>query len=197
MAKKTKKSNETLSLYAASEELARQLIKLYKAKTFVRSGKDLAELLFKSGIEAGSFISGISELSDRQAKIDAANQAILKLNQTMYVANVMQVAEYYTLKQVKPLIQYIGMILNALRDLLNKVPETQRVIRVVNPVDVVHKNAPVAPAVQTVYSDFDQPFAEEEPEEAEIAEEPEPPRPEQEQPVERSEYEADGFADPV
>lgn len=133
MADKKQVEKVTISMYAASEELAMQLIKLQRAKSFVRVGKDWADMLFKSGVEAGALLSGISELCDRQAKIDAANQAVIKLNQTMYLANIMRSAGFYTTKQIAPLLRYVGKLLNGLRELLASVPATRRVIRVENP----------------------------------------------------------------
>jgi hypothetical protein len=114
----------------ASEELSKLLIKLYKSKSFTHAGKSLADMLFKSGIEAGALISGIGELTERTAKISAANQAILKLNKTKYLASVMEMADFYRAGQVKPIISYIKQIIEGLRELLLSVPEPVKKIRV-------------------------------------------------------------------
>lgn len=128
--------NGVKSMAAASEELSRELIVLYKSKSFTRAGKELADLLFRTGIEAGALLSGVSELTDRGEKIRTANHALLKLNQTMYIANVMQMAEYYRLSQVAPLIDYCKLIIDGLRELLSNVPETVRKIHFRAPVVV-------------------------------------------------------------
>jgi hypothetical protein len=130
MGKEKEETKQGNSMVAASEELSKLLIKLYKSKSFTHAGKSLADMLFKSGIEAGSLISGISELTERQAKINAANQAILQLNQTAYIANVMQMADFYRASQVKPLTSYVRQVINALRELLISVPEPIRKIHV-------------------------------------------------------------------
>ena len=146
MARKSKQQKSTITLAAASEELATRLVKVYKCQTFVRAGKDLAEMLFKTGVEAGAVLSGIAELPGRQAKIDAANQAIIKLNQVLYIADVMCKAELYKPAQVEPLTQYISKVIAALKELLSSVPEVRRVIRVNTPVGVVDTN-PKKPAI--------------------------------------------------
>lgn len=130
-------ANGAVSLRAASEELGKQLIKLYKSKSFTRTGKDLADLLFNTGIEAGALISGISEVTDRRTKISTANKAILMLNQTMYIANIMQMADFYRPVQVKPIISYIEKLIEGLRELLHNVPDAQRRIVFKNPIDTV------------------------------------------------------------
>ncbi|MGN0818616.1 MAG: hypothetical protein ACI4L9_06570 [Candidatus Coproplasma sp.] len=140
MARKSKQQSGTITLAAASEELATRLVKIYKDQTFIRVGKDLAEMLFKTGVEAGAVLSGIAELSSRQAKIDAANQAIIKLNQVSYIANVMCKAELYKPAQVKPLVEYVNHVVKALKELLSTVPDVQRVIRINSPVGVVDAN---------------------------------------------------------
>ena len=122
MARKSKKQKSTITLAAASEELATRLVKVYKCQTFVRAGKDLAEMLFKTGVESGALLSGIAELPDRQAKIDAANQAIIKLNPVLYIADVMCKAELYKPAQVEPLTQYISKVIAALKELLSSAP---------------------------------------------------------------------------
>ncbi|MGN0815071.1 MAG: hypothetical protein ACI4MH_07555 [Candidatus Coproplasma sp.] len=146
MARKSKQQKGTITLAAASEELATRLVKVYKCQTFVRTGKDLAEMLFKTGVEAGAVLSGIAELPSRQAKIDAANQAIIKLNQVQYIADVMCKAELYKPAQVEPLTQYIAKVIAALKELLASVPEVRRVIRLDTPVGVVDTN-PKKPAI--------------------------------------------------
>lgn len=126
------KKNETQpnSLVSASEELGKVLITLYKSKSFTRAGKDLADTLFKSGVQAGALVSGIAELTDRSAKIAAANDAILKLNEVLYIAKIMQTADYYRPSQVNPLVNYITKMITGLRELLHNVPEVRRRIHV-------------------------------------------------------------------
>lgn len=147
MARKKKQSDGTISLEEAGNELAVRLVKLYQSQTFIRSGKELAETLFKTGVEAGSMLSGIAELTSRQAKTDAANRAILKLNQVSYICKVMCMAELYRPEQTEPLVKYVGHVINALRELLNSAPEVQRVIRINSPVGVIDANRSKQPTV--------------------------------------------------
>lgn len=139
MSRKSKKQTEagTITLAAAGKELALRLVKVYKSQSYVRSGQELAELLLKTGVEAGAALTGIAELPTRQAKIEAANNAIIKLNQVSYFVDVMCMAEIYKPEQVKNLVQYIGHVINALRNLLASVPEIQRVVRIKTPLGVV------------------------------------------------------------
>jgi hypothetical protein len=126
---KNEKSN-TVSLREVSEELGRRLVKLYQSEVFVREGKELCDSLFRTGIEAGALISGIPELTDRRSKIHTANQAILKLDQTIYMANIMLVAGYYRPQQVRSLMDYMWRIIDGLRDLLKRVPEPKRKVHI-------------------------------------------------------------------
>lgn len=140
MARKGTQQNGTITFATASEELAVRLVKVYKSQTFVHSGKELADELFKTGVEAGALLSGIPELTARQAKIDAANQAIIKLKQVSYIADVMCKAELYKSAEITPLVQYINHTVNALKELLSSIPEEQPIVRVAQPVAVTVKN---------------------------------------------------------
>lgn len=142
--------NSVSSMLSASEELSRLLIKLYKSKSFTRAGKGLADMLFKTGIEAGALLSGISELTDRTEKIKAANSAILQLNQTVYIANVMQMADFYRASQVMPLISYIKQVIEGLRELLLNVPATVRKINFRSPVAVAASEIAAAAAAARI-----------------------------------------------
>lgn len=142
--------NSVSSMLSASEELSRLLIKLYKSKSFTRAGKELADMLFKAGIEAGSLLSGISELTERTEKIKTANRAILQLNQTVYIANVMQMADFYRASQVMPLISYIKQVIEGLRELLLNVPATVRKINFRSPVAVAASEIAAAAAAARI-----------------------------------------------
>lgn len=125
----------------AGEELVKRMVVLYNSQIFVREGKDLREQLLLSGIEAGSRLASVSTLAERAAKVAASNEAVLALNRAVYIANAMFMLGLYEKKQVAPVLNYCTALLNALKDLLSRVPEKRRVIRVKNPVNVVNSVA--------------------------------------------------------
>lgn len=125
-----KQSESEISLRTAGEELGKLLIKLYNVRIFPRAGKIFADKLFETGIEAGSLVTGIPRLTEREAKIRTANQAVLKLNEVIYVCGVMADAGFYKAGEVKPVQEYAEKILLGLEDLLNAVPVQPRRIRV-------------------------------------------------------------------
>ncbi len=145
-----KHENKTNSLVTASDELGKVLITLYKSKSFTRAGKDLADTLFKSGVQAGALVSGIAELTERSAKISAANEAILKLNEVLYIAKIMQTADYYRPSQVNPLVAYVQKMIKGLRELLHNVPEVRRRIHVHSTFGMTAVNPGALSAVQKI-----------------------------------------------
>jgi hypothetical protein len=122
-----------ITLADASLELSNLFIKLYKEKTFIRSGKDLADKLFECGLEGGSLVGSIPLFSDRALKINAINQALLKINQARYILNAMLSAEFYTASQVNHLLSYLDEIIKGLKQLLDSIPAPQRKITVKSP----------------------------------------------------------------
>ena len=101
-----------------SAELGRKLIKLYGAKIFPRQGKIFADMLFKSGIEAGSYLAALADIEERAVKINLATNAMIQLNQTEYLLGVMKEAGYYSQVQVVELQEYLDGLTHAMKNLL-------------------------------------------------------------------------------
>ena len=111
--------NEYVTSYKeVSAELGRKLIKLYGAKIFPRQGKIFADMLFQSGIEAGSYLAALADIEERNVKINLATNAMIQLNQTEYLVNVMLEAGYYASAQVAEIQEYLDGLTNAMRELL-------------------------------------------------------------------------------
>lgn len=125
-----KQTENEISLRSAGEELGKLLIKLYNVRIFPRSGKVFADRLFETGIEAGSLVTGIHRLTEREEKIRTANRAVLALNEIIYICNLMESAGYYKHAEVKDIEEYAEKILLGLQDLLNSVPVQQRRIKI-------------------------------------------------------------------
>lgn len=102
-----------------SAELGKKLIKLYGEKIFPRQGKVFADMLFQTGIEAGTYIASLANIEERSVKIELATNAMVKLNQTAYLINVMKEADYYTAVQVVDIEEYMKSLLDAMHELLN------------------------------------------------------------------------------
>lgn len=100
-------------------ELGKKLIKLYNEKIFPRQGKVFADMLFQSGIEAGSYIAALADVEEREVKINLATNAMVQLNRTQYLVQVMCAAGYYTSANVVGIEEYLGALIRAMRDLLN------------------------------------------------------------------------------
>lgn len=125
---------------ASAAEFGKRLTALYKLKIFPRLGRELAEKLFVSGVEAGANISALSSISDAGNKVRVATDAIVKLNETAFAAEVMVEGKFYTADQVAPLTVYVDKLIEALGKLVSSVkvrqtevekprrPRTQRVV---------------------------------------------------------------------
>ena len=101
-----------------STELGKKLIKLYNAKIFPRQGKIFADMLFQSGIVAGSYLAALADIEERSVKINLATNALVNLNQTEYLVNVMLEAGYYAPVQVVEIQDYLDGLTQAMRELL-------------------------------------------------------------------------------
>lgn len=101
-----------------STELGRKLIKLYNAKIFPRQGKIFADMLFQSGIQAGAYLAALADIEERSVKINLATNAMVNLNQTEYLVNVMLEAGYYSPFQVVEIQEYLDGLTQAMRELL-------------------------------------------------------------------------------
>lgn len=102
-----------------SEEFGKRLIKLYGVKIFPRQGKVFADMLFQTGIEAGTYIASLADIEERSVKVDLATNAMIKLNQTSYLITVMKNAGYYAPVHVVEMEEYLNILLKAMRELLN------------------------------------------------------------------------------
>ena len=122
----------------ASEELANRLVILYGVKIFPRQGKVFADLLYQTGIEAGSYVAALGEVDERTAKIDVANNALIKLTQTDYLLSVMLKGRYYETSQVEDLGLFVRELIRAIRELLNTLygPNANRFYTQMRPVFV-------------------------------------------------------------
>lgn len=129
----------------ASDELARRLIILYGEKIFPRQGKVFADMLFETGVEAGSYVAVLGEIDEKNTKIDLATKALVKLTQTDYLLSVMHRGKYYDASQVEELQLFLNSLINSIRDLLNAIhgPNAARFYTQMRPV------APVPTAPQT------------------------------------------------
>lgn len=101
-----------------SAELGKKLIKLYGEKIFPRQGKVFADMLFQTGIEAGTYIASLADIDERSVKVNLATNAMIKLNQTAYLINVMKEAGYYAPVHVVDIESYMEELLKAMRNLL-------------------------------------------------------------------------------
>ncbi len=111
--------NEYLTSYReVSTELGKKLIKLYGVKIFPRQGKIFADMLFQSGIEAGAYLAALEDIEERNVKINLATNAMIQLNQTEYLVNVMLEAGYYAPFQVVEIQEYLDGLTRAMKELL-------------------------------------------------------------------------------
>ena len=107
-----------ISYKEVSNELGKLLIKLYGVKIFPRQGKIFADMLFQTGIEAGTYIASLADIEERNMKINLASNAMIKLNQTSYLIGVMREAGYYDAVDVVEMEEYMDGLLRAMRELL-------------------------------------------------------------------------------
>ncbi len=111
--------NEYVTSYKeVSAELGRKLIKLYGVKIFPRQGKIFADMLFTSGVEAGSYLAALADIEERNVKINLATNAMIQLNQTEYLVKVMLEAGYYAPVHVVEIQEYLDGLTHAMKELL-------------------------------------------------------------------------------
>ena len=101
-----------------SAELGKKLIKLYNEKIFPRQGKVFADMLFQAGIEAGSYLAALADIEERSVKINLATNAMIQLNRTEYLVQVMREAGYYAPVNVVEIEEYLDGLTRAMKDLL-------------------------------------------------------------------------------
>ena len=138
----------------ASDELARRLLLLYNERIFPRQGKVFADMLFQTGIEAGSIVATLGEVDEKNAKIELANQALLKLTQTDYLLTVLHRGKFYETSQVEELDLFLNALIKSVRDLRNTLygPETSRFYTQMHAV-----NMPAAAAQPMATAPYQQP----------------------------------------
>lgn len=112
-----------VSYQQASEELRDNLIKLYNKKIFPRMGKIFADQLFTSGIEAGGFLSALSDIDEIHVKRDIAQSALVRLKRSEYILKTMIASRFYTAKEAEDLQVFFNKIIPAVRALLVEVYE--------------------------------------------------------------------------
>ncbi len=110
-----------VSYQQAADELRDNLIKIYNTKIFPRVGKNFADQLFTSGIEAGGFLSALSDIDEIHVKRDIAQSALVRLKRADYILNTMKAAGYYTPKEAEDLQVFFNKIIPAVRALLVEV----------------------------------------------------------------------------
>lgn len=101
-----------------STELGKKLVKLYGVKIFPRQGKIFADMLFQSGVEAGSYLAALEDIEERTVKINLATNAMVQLNQTEYLIGVMLEAGYYLPAHVAEIQEYLDGLTHAMKELL-------------------------------------------------------------------------------
>lgn len=138
----------------ASDELARRLLLLYNERIFPRQGKVFADMLFQTGIEAGSIVATLGEVDEKNAKIELSNQALLKLTQTDYLLTVLHRGKFYETSQVEELELFLNALIKSVRDLRNTLygPETSRFYTQMHAV-----NMPVTAAQPMAAAPYQQP----------------------------------------
>lgn len=114
-------AKQTSNYKASATEFGKRLSELYKLKFFPRMGKEFADQLYASGVEAGAKISALSYISDAENKIRVASDAIVKLSQTAFALEMLVNGGYYTQEQTASLSEYIEKLIAALKGLVSSV----------------------------------------------------------------------------
>lgn len=111
-------NQQIISYREAADELGRKLIRLYDLRMFPRQGKNFADQLFASGMEAGAYLSTIADVEDRAVKKDAAIKAYDLLNRTLYIISFMKNAKFYAQSDVFEIEEYLGSLIKAVREVI-------------------------------------------------------------------------------
>ncbi len=122
-------NNQLTAYEKAAKELGDKLVALYKLKMFPRDGKAFSEMLFAAATEAGSLIFSMSQLTDRDIKIETANEALLQISRAEYILGIMCSAGYYTASESYDLNSYIIKVKESLKALLKNVQDAEKIRR--------------------------------------------------------------------
>lgn len=114
-------NQRTISYQQAADELRGNLINIYNKKIFPRMGKIFADQLFLSCIEAGGFLSALSDIDEVHVKRDIAQSALIRLKRADYILKTMRLSGYYTAAEVEPLQIFFNKIIPAVRALIIEV----------------------------------------------------------------------------
>ena len=120
-------NNQKTAYETAAKELGERLVALYKKRFFPRDGKAFAEMLFTAGVEAGSLIQAMSQLTDRELKIETANEALLQISRAEYILGIMCSAKYYRASEAYDLKSYMVKVKDSLKALLKNVQDAARI----------------------------------------------------------------------
>lgn len=120
-------NNQKTAYETAAKELGERIVALYKKRSFPRDGKAFAEMLFTAGVEAGSLIQAMSQLTDRELKIETANEALLQISRAEYILGIMCSAKYYTASETYDLKSYMVKVKDSLKALLKNVQDAARI----------------------------------------------------------------------
>lgn len=120
-------NNQKTAYETAAEELGVRLVALQKLRLFPRNGKVFADLLFTAGVEAGALIQAMSQITDRELKIETANEALLQISRAEYILGIMCSAKYYSAREVYELKSYISKVKDSLKELLKNAREADRI----------------------------------------------------------------------
>lgn len=131
-------ANRPVTMSEVGDQLLFKLVELYESQTFVREGKTLRENMLENGVKAAALLSSVSLLAERRAKLDALNKAVVYVANTACTIRTMIMLGLYTQKQAGGHVKFCVHLNAAISELLKKVPESKKVIRVKSPVNVVN-----------------------------------------------------------
>lgn len=114
-------NQRTISYQQAADELRANLINIYNKKIFPRIGKIFADQLFLAGIEAGGYLSALSDIDEIHVKRDIAQSALIRLKRADYILKTMIASGYYTAEESEGLQVFFNKIIPAVRALIVEV----------------------------------------------------------------------------
>ena len=109
----------------SATEFCKRLTTLYKLRIFPRMGSQFADKMCSAGVEAGANICALATLSDAESKLKVAREAIVKLNEVAFAAQIMVEGGYYTEEECAPLNAYIEKLIEALSNLVASIKQRQ------------------------------------------------------------------------
>lgn len=138
---------------ASATEFCKRMSALYRLKIFPRMGSELADKLYKSGVEAGAHILALGDLNDADSKLKVGCDAIVKLNEVAFAMQLMVEGGFYAADETAPLQNYVEKLIDAISKLIASIKERQAAHRAAMEKNNAYRNSVVVRSSAEIFKE--------------------------------------------